>query len=121
MKGQILLVEDNADVLRSLTKVLEISEFFTIGYSNSNKAVREIENGLKYDLLLTDFSFCHGNDGHDIINISKKINPSVPVVCISAYAIDEGKNRYKDMISAYLIKPYPTEKLIGRLDALLHC
>ena len=51
---------------------------------DSEKAVKELGQ-LSPDVILTDLRM-PGKSGFDILNVSKELNPDIPVILITAYA-----------------------------------
>jgi DNA-binding NtrC family response regulator len=54
-------------------------------YDNTQDAMDFIKNGGKYNLAIIDRMARIGNSGDDIINLSKKKNPHIPVISISEW------------------------------------
>ena len=83
MKGTILLVDDRAN--KYMVEALEEMGFLVCPYYYGRDAICAIEDNLKYQLALIDLSLPDIN-GEDVIEASKEINPSVPVIGISAFS-----------------------------------
>jgi CheY-like chemotaxis protein len=97
-RKSILVVDD--DFAFQLKELLGYQGYNNIfAYENGPEAYDTIEQGrVKYDLLIVDCSlgnnedsrnggdFCrHQIEGQDIINLSNKLNPSVPIISFSCY------------------------------------
>ena len=81
-------------------------------YSNGKKAIDDIEFGLKYDVALIDLSL-PGVDGLEVMNISKKVNPDIPIISISGYS------RFKPKLAdVAFLRGGSLEKLIEYMDSL---
>ena len=111
MKGLILLAEDESGIAVKLTRFLEKKGYLVQAYNDGRKLVDDIKDGLKYQLAVVDLSFPYV-DGHEIIRLSKKVNPSVPVISASGY---DFKPQESD---THLTKPYgfdELEEILGKL------
>ena len=84
-KGIILIVDDGEDLLDALRAAFTLHGFFVYSYINGKSAIYAIKNqGINYDLALIDLEM-PGIGGDVVIDCSKKINPKIPVFCITAY------------------------------------
>jgi CheY-like chemotaxis protein len=109
-KGRILLVEDN-ELNRMVIKLL---------FKNTNIILDEAVDGIdgiekfkqnKYDLILMDLHMPKMN-GFEASKIIKQINPTIPIVVISADITAEVIEKLKKYeINDYLSKPINIEEL----------
>lgn len=112
----VVVVDDDKLVLYTIEEILG-DKYFIISYDNPEKAIREIKNGLLYDLLLSDLSSSKGNVT-DFINKLKKIRPETPLVCMSGYA-DPLIDKYLNF-NAFLKKPFTSQNLEELISNQLH-
>lgn len=85
-------------------------------YCDGNKAQEDIQNGLNYDLAIIDRSLEKSTEritGDDLIRLSKKYYPSVPIICTSAYA------DMPDYADRLLTKPFDYGTLISSIEDCL--
>ena len=110
MKIKILYVEDNPRNYDLMIRVLELKGYYVIHYSNPDKVLEDIKEGLKYDIALVDqtlVSLKHRIiEGLDILKASKKYNPEVPVYSNSSWEV--ANKKYYD---GFLPKVYFEKKL----------
>ena len=98
--------------------ILSKEGFFTIVYTNGLEAISAIEDGLKYDIALVDLSLWetgndpHMIDGRDIISLSKKLNPGIPVFVLSSYF------GWKPSYCDGLIDKHSRDDLISRVNSI---
>jgi DNA-binding NtrC family response regulator len=109
----ILLVDDDPEVLRALTKVLEKDGYRVVPFSNASQAMRDInETKQRFDLVITDVSM-PGVRGTTFLAAVKTAFPRVPVIIITAFG-DWGE--YMEAIHngacEYLNKPLDKTELL---------
>ena len=86
MKGPVLIVDDNEGWRKLLEKRLEGRGISALPFDAPSKAIDEIRNGIQYKMALVDIGFPSDRyDGSDVITISKRIHPEIPIVVISSY------------------------------------
>ena len=109
----ILLVDDDAEVLKALTKVLEKGGYGVLPYSDAQSAMDSINRTKQsFDLVVTDVSMPKVNGG-TFLGAIKTAFPKVPVIIITAFG-DWGQ--YMSMIQdgayEYLSKPLDKNQLL---------
>ena len=119
LQGKILIVDDNIQILNSLSILLkdEFSRVDTIKSPNqlSDKLWRE-----NYDIVLLDMNFAPGettgNEGIFWLNKIRKSDPLVAVILITAYGdINLAVRAIKLGATDFITKPWDPEKLIVTL------
>ncbi|NOZ87804.1 MAG: response regulator [Deltaproteobacteria bacterium] len=118
----ILIVDDDPDILEMMSKYIEHKGFKVEKAENGTKALAKIRNN-KPGLLILD-AMLPGIHGFEIcrkIKDSKRYS-SVPVIMISA--VYKGWRYSEDVRQTYgaddyLEKPFPLEKLYGKLKQFL--
>lgn len=85
--ANILMVDDEEAVLKSLSMLLESDGHKVTAEPDSGKAVDLIKNE-EFDLLVTDIRM-YPVDGMDLMKLAKTIRPEMPIVVISAYTSDD--------------------------------
>ena len=120
MAQSILLVDDNAELLMALTKVLEKE-----GYSVTAKP--DADSALKYmnatsahpDLIITDVSM-PGMKGTDFLAAVKNVFPDLPVIIITAFGEwDQYMQALRAGAFAYLSKPVDKAELLATIRRAL--
>lgn len=107
----ILLVEDQHTQLEALTAHLEEEHYTVIGTNTAEKAL-EIAATQAIDAVITDFSLPEA-DGQFVLEKIKGINPTIPVILITAYAsVDRAVNVMKLGAYDYLTKPINVDELL---------
>lgn len=111
IKPLLLLVEDEEVQRRVLTAHLVEESYEVIQAESAEEALR-IASSQTIDLVITDFSL-PGGDGQYLLENVKSINPTIPVLLITAYAsIDKAVNVMKSGAYDYLTKPINIDELL---------
>lgn len=101
-----MLVDDDVELLKALTKVLEKESYAVVALPDANTAVRHVNTTKqRFDLVITDVSM-PGMKGTSLLSAFKTAFPKIPVILITAFA-DWGQ--YMDALREgafeYLYKP----------------
>jgi len=115
---KILLLEDDFELNKMITKSLESQGFFVDSFLEGYTAVDKVLNN-KYDIYILDINV-PGFDGHQILEIIKKENDLLPVLIISAALdIDNITKAYELGCNDYLKKPFEIEELLLHIKYLI--
>lgn len=114
---KILIVEDDASIVRSLERILS-------AYGHELTSTEDGEEGLvlatgeDVELVLLDISL-PGIDGHEVLRRIRESDPRLPVLMLTA------RDELPDKVSAlrsgaddYLTKPFDFEELLARIESL---
>ena len=110
---RILIVDDNALMLLTLTRILEQHGFAVLGASNATTAV-ELVQSQAVDLVITDYNL-PGSPG-DLGPALKRLRPMVPLVVFSG---DPEAARAAEFADLLLPKPQEPEALVAEIRRLL--
>lgn len=109
-KGRILVIEDDEEMLENYSRLLKRMDYECIIERDSVKAAEELHR-LSPDVILTDLRM-PGKSGFDILSASKKLNPDMPVILITAYAnISTAVEAVKQGAFDFIAKPFTSEQL----------
>jgi DNA-binding NtrC family response regulator len=119
-ESSILLVDDDVELLKALTKVLEKDGYAVFAHSSANDAIRFVnESKQRFDLVITDVSM-PGMKGTTFLSAVKTAFPKVPVIIITAFG-DWGQ--YMDTLRNgafdYLNKPLDKDQLLDAVRRAL--
>jgi nitrogen-specific signal transduction histidine kinase/ActR/RegA family two-component response regulator len=119
----VLLVEDE-EAVRSLTKRLLVNFGYTIHEAASGKAALELYHTSrpKVDLLLTDIIMPGGVTGRELAEELRRENPEIKVIFTSGYSGDVLGNDtefVRQTNSRFLEKPCPPQKLLETIREYL--
>ncbi|GAB4247354.1 MAG: response regulator [Thermoleophilia bacterium] len=116
--GDILLVEDESTVRRLVERILSGAGYRVDSAEDPETAVRRIEGGESYDLLITDV-IMPGIKGTDLAALAREKSPGLPVVFMSGYSAGE-LDGLADMEDAYFIaKPFAAGQLLSQVGQAL--
>ncbi len=118
MKDYILIVEDNNDINHMLKELLSRNGYEACQAFSGTEALLYIEKkrpaAMILDLMLP------GINGEDLLKKIKKEHPEIAVIISSA---KDGTRTRVSMLRAgaddYITKPFDTEELLARLEAVL--
>ncbi|WP_148881211.1 response regulator transcription factor [Streptococcus sp. Marseille-P7376] len=115
---KLLLVEDEVDLNRSLTKLLK-KEHFSVDSAFDGEEALEFLEMMDYDLIILDIMMPH-MDGFAFLEKIRQAGRQVIVLILTARDSLEDKIKGLDLgADDYLVKPFEFEELLARLRALL--
>ena len=119
--GRLVLVVDDEPGVRDLVcRTLRDSGFRTLEASHGGEALELVEGGVDpIDLIVTDVVM-PGMDGRELGRRLSQSRPTLPILYISAYDVNDIFRRGSPRTSApFLQKPFPPERLINSVEQLL--
>ncbi len=119
MFPSILIVDDEASILKSLSGILADEGFETLTATNGYEALKILEKELP-DLVLLDI-WMPGIDGIDTLKEIKKHHPSTQVVMITGHGtIETAVNATKMGAYDFIEKPISIDKVIVAINNALN-
>ena len=109
----ILIVDDNALMLLTLTRILEQNDYSVLGASSASSALQLVKSK-PVDLVITDYNLPGG--GRELGPALKRLHPQLPVVVLSGDPEAAQAAQYADLL---LPKPQEPEKLMSEIRRLL--
>lgn len=108
---KVLAVDDDPEMCRLLSDVLEAEGFTVIATGNSLEALRILKRE-GFDVIITDLKM-KGLKGFDLLEEAKKAIPLTPVIIITAFGTIESAIKAMKMGAYdYITKPFQTDELI---------
>lgn len=115
----ILVVDDDSSVCRSVQKVLRRKGYETAQAQSVTAALDILENGERYDLIIADLMMPQAG-GIELLKIVKERWPTTPLLIITGYAsITSAVEATRHGASGYLPKPFTLEELAEAVDNVL--
>ncbi len=107
---KVLYVEDDIDVLKNITTLLQNYFFKIYSFSNAEDAL-ELFLTKHVELLLVDIEL-PGMSGIEFIKKVREIDKNIPIIIISAYTkTDYLLESVELKIDKYIVKPFTSKKL----------
>jgi CheY-like chemotaxis protein len=120
MVPQVLVVDDDANWLRLISKELEgYAASFRVSTADSAQKALAVMRQEHIMLLITDLRM-PGMDGFELLSRVLTDFPDVPVIIVTAYDRPKTKDVvFRSGAAGYLIKPFDTEKLAREINKML--
>lgn len=117
MNKKILVVEDEKDLARAITAILEFSKYYVTNAYNGKEALDEVKKQ-KFDVILMDIMMPI-MDGITALKEIRKIGINTPVIMLTAKSqIDDKVEGLDSGANDYLTKPFDKKELLARIRAL---
>lgn len=115
---RILVVEDDADLNRTVCTFLGQSGYEATGCLNAEEAYDAMYNKM-YDLIVSDIMM-PGTDGFAFAKTVRSLSEDIPILFMTARDDFASKQRgYRVGIDDYMVKPIDLDELFLRIGALL--
>lgn len=114
---KILIIDDDEDIRFSVTLILEEVGYNVEGAENGLKALDLLENRESPNLILLDMKMPVMDGWQFSAEFIKKYDRRIPVVVMTA-AADAAKRAQEANATAWIGKPFSTEKLLTLIKEL---
>jgi DNA-binding response OmpR family regulator len=114
---RVLVVDDDAEILRLIRRVLQIEGFHVVTAESGEAAIQEMERQ-EFDLLVLDLMM----SGIDGITVCRQIRSfsTIPIIILTAKINVEDKVKALEAgADDYVTKPFSTQELVARVKAVL--
>jgi two-component system, NtrC family, response regulator AlgB len=109
-KGTVLVVDDEPNILRTLTIGLEATGFHVEAFGNPCDALEQLEEG-KYDMAFIDLKM-EPIDGMQVLKEIRRRSPATTSVIITAHgSVDSAVEAIKNGAFDFLQKPFDLKEL----------
>lgn len=116
---QILVVEDDSELNRTVCSFLNQTGYQATGCLNANDAYDTMYDTM-FDLIVSDIMM-PGIDGFEFVKTVRSMNENIPILFMTARDDFASKQKgYRVGIDDYMIKPIDLDELFLRIGALLH-
>ena len=119
--GTVLIVDDEADIAKVTTIVLEKNGYKVLTAADGTEALALYKkHASEIKLILTDIMM-PGMDGVELARALKEIDPQVKIIASTGQAAETHQAELRALgIRAILHKPYDARKLLSALHTTLH-
>jgi CheY-like chemotaxis protein/two-component sensor histidine kinase len=109
---KVLIVEDNKINQLITKKIIEKNNLTATVVDGGFQAIKELETS-KHDIILMDINMPE-MDGFETAIRIKKTNPNMPIIALTASAVNEIKNKISQSeIDEVIIKPFDEKELVS--------
>src|SRR5438874_6324919 len=110
-KGMVLIIDDEEEIRESIEMLLNSEGLSTDTAADGEEGLRKIEENL-YDAVLLDLML-PGKSGMEVQKDIKRVDPTLPVIIITAIgALETAVTAIKEGSFDYITKPWNNEKLL---------
>jgi signal transduction histidine kinase/DNA-binding response OmpR family regulator len=115
---RILLAEDDDEVRDTYAEALGEHGHEVVPAVDGSEAIRLLGES-RFDVVITDHSM-PGRTGLDVARSATELDPPVPVILLSGFAMQEEPERIRDCgVRVALTKPCPLGQLLGKVREVL--
>jgi putative two-component system response regulator len=115
---RVLCVDDEPDILKLMTRLLERLDLSVTTASGPQPALDLFDHD-RFDLVITDIRM-PGMDGHAFLAEIRNRDPQVPVIVATGHAsLDNAIRALRDGASGMLVKPFTAEEFGKEVTAAL--
>lgn len=109
--GTVLLIEDDAPLARSLTRVMNAEGYQVVHVGSGAAAVEKVMNR-SFDAVICDLNL-PGASGVDVLNVVRAYDPDVPLVLMTGCpTVDTAIEACSLGVLEYMVKPTPREQIV---------
>jgi len=116
-RSTILVVEDDASLLRCSAELLRHQGYVAIPARDAQDALQIASSGARIDVLFTDVKLPHGFNGCKLLTEARRLRPGLPALFTSGYFDSDCLEGLKDVL--FLMKPYRVSELEAALAKLM--
>ena len=114
----LLIVEDDTDLNKTVCEYLKTKGYETVGCLNAQDAYDQMY-GKNFDLIISDIMM-PGIDGFEFAETVRRLNENIPILFMTAREDFEAKQKgFMAGIDDYMVKPINLEELTLHVGALL--
>ena len=113
----LLVVDDNLQIIEMLTPPLTQKGYRVLGADSAQKALQLLRDGEPaVDVVLADVRMPEIS-GHELLELSHRLNPSLPFILMSAYAdLETVEMAIREKAFDFIVKPINMQELFISLE-----
>ncbi|GAB4282261.1 MAG: hypothetical protein Kow0068_06900 [Marinilabiliales bacterium] len=118
-KNKILIVEDDDFNYALFAELLSVKNFNLLRASDGDEAIAVFKTNPDINLVLLDIKMPK-KDGYEVFKEMKKINPNIPVIAQTAYALTEDIEKIKKTgFNDFITKPLEISNLYNTINKFI--
>lgn len=115
---RLLVVDDDAAVLRSLEAVLTQSGF-EVSAAGAVPQALELISRKEFDVLLADLNIGEPGDGLTLVSAMRRVQPNASTFILTGYPdIESAIKAIRNQVDDYFVKPLRVEQLLSAISAV---
>lgn len=123
-QGKILIIDDDADVLRAARLLLK-RHFEQVDFEKNPQKIPYLISNFDYDVILLDMNFTRdlssGKEGFEWLDKILDIKPQSTVVLFTAYGdVEMAVRAIKAGAADFVLKPWENDKLVATIQSAYH-
>ncbi len=117
---RLLIVDDEQHMCDVCSRTLQRAGYDVVATDNPLVAIEALNNGQRFDLLLTDIKM-PAMSGLDLARIAREKDPEIAIIIMTGYASLENLHQsVRRGVADFLAKPFELEQLRLAVDQALH-
>ena len=119
MGETILILDDELDMLRLLQTIISSRTAHAVVTTNNPLELEELLEAHHPALVISDLKML-GRDGLEVIDTAHRIEPTLPVVIITAYgSLESAEEAIRQGAYDYITKPFRKEQVLIAIERAL--
>jgi DNA-binding response OmpR family regulator len=119
MRATLCIVEDDKNLLHSITAIFEQAHYQVIPWTSASDAIAFLQSQPAIDLVLSDIVLGDG-DGVTIAQIARQLPRPVEVILLTGYGnLQSAISALRVGVADYLLKPCPPQVLLTTVEQVL--
>lgn len=111
-KGATILVAEDEELnLLFIKELFNTTNYQLICVSDGQEAVDTFNNRTDIDIVLMDIKMPN-MDGYTAAGLIRKINPNIPIIAQTAYALENEVKKFEKVFDGYITKPIKADTLM---------
>ena len=117
LDAQVLLVDDEADIRHTVSRLLDEAGYVVKSAANSSEALAAVHAGFVPDVLVADYAM-PGDNGVELALKLRQLQPDLPVLFLSGH-VDHAVVTTAVLGARLLRKPFRVDELLGAVGGVV--
>ena len=119
-KRCVLIVDDEKGILETLRLVFEYDGYAVITATSCAEAVRRLEDGSKFNAVITDLNMEKEDIGLEVARAAKELTPEPVIVILTGFAKESNTRAALEIGVDYMAhKPVEVKELMSAVNRLI--